>query len=198
MAMAVLKLHPGTKVATGPVTDTGFYYDFDSLTTFTPDDLTKITKEMERIIKANLPIIREVVDRDEIQTEIVGIEEPFKLEILNSIPEGEEITRYFIGNPDVGRGQLIEGSLIIPITHPPDNYKKIGLRVEVDQSGERLGKLIRNAELEKIPVLTIVGKKELESKTMTIRTKLAGDLGMLTLDEIITKLQEAIALKSFI
>ncbi len=95
---------------------------------------------------------------------------------------------------------------LLPVTEEVKEYaesvvsslKKIGLRVEVDQSGERLGKLIRTAELEKIPVLAVVGKKEAESKTLNVRTRLAGDLGALTLDEIVTKLQEAIALKTFI
>lgn len=123
MAMAVQKLYPGTKVAIGPVTSTGFYYDFDAPVTFTPEDLPKITKEMQRIIKANLPIIREVVTREDIKAEIVAGQEPYKLEILDSIPPEAEITRYFIGNPDVGRGKAIAGSLIEPVTtHPPSNY----------------------------------------------------------------------------
>lgn len=123
LAMAVQKLFPGTKVTIGPVTNTGFYYDFDSPVSFTPDDLAKITKEMRRIIKANLPVIREVVSREQIRTEIERLGEPYKLEILDSIPEGEEITRYFIGNPDVGRGEQLEPSLFIaPVNIPPRNY----------------------------------------------------------------------------
>ncbi len=70
MAMAVQILFPETKVTIGPTTDTGFYYDFDRAAPrqgrdrpqpFTPEDLTKITKQMRLIIKANLPIIREEV-----------------------------------------------------------------------------------------------------------------------------------------
>ena len=72
LAMAVQKLYPGTLVATGPVTETGFYYDFDSPVSFTPDDLPKIAACMRRIILANLPIIREVVDREQIQAEWVN------------------------------------------------------------------------------------------------------------------------------
>ncbi|MGB6301218.1 MAG: threonine--tRNA ligase [Rivularia sp. (in: cyanobacteria)] len=102
MAMAVQKLFPGTKVAIGPVTDTGFYYDFDCPVSITPDDLGKIEAEMRRIIKANLPIIREEVEREDIQKEITALNEPYKLEILERIPEQEIITRYFIGSPDAG------------------------------------------------------------------------------------------------
>ncbi|KAB8335907.1 threonine--tRNA ligase [Scytonema tolypothrichoides VB-61278] len=119
LAMAVQKLYPGTKVATGPVIETGFYYDFDSAVSFTPDDLPKITEEMRRIIKANLPIIREVVEREEIKAEIALASERLKLEILDSIPEGEEITRYFIGNPDPSRA---EPSLLASAIIPPNDY----------------------------------------------------------------------------
>ena len=102
MAMAVQKLFPGTKVAIGPVTDTGFYYDFDCPVSITTDDLSKIETQMRRIIKANLPIIREEVEREEIKQEIAALNEPYKLEILERIPEQEIISRYFIGSPDAG------------------------------------------------------------------------------------------------
>ena len=108
LAMAVQTLFPGTKVAIGPCTENGFYYDFDRASgaddnraqPFTPKDLKKIAKEMRRIIRANLPIIREVVEREEIQSEITALKEPYKQEILNGIPSEEAITRYFIGCVD--------------------------------------------------------------------------------------------------
>ena len=102
MAMAVQKLFEGTKVAIGPVTNTGFYYDFDCPVSITTDDLGKIEAQMRRIIKANLPIIREEVEREEIKKEIVTLNEPYKLEILERIPAEETISRYFIGTPDPG------------------------------------------------------------------------------------------------
>jgi threonyl-tRNA synthetase len=123
MAMAVQKLYPGTKVAIGPVTETGFFYDFDCPVTFTRENLPKIVKEMRRIIKANLPIVREVVSKQEIEAEIADLDEPYKLEILNSIPDGEIITRYFIGSPDTGKlikpDLEVEPSLLLPIIIPP-------------------------------------------------------------------------------
>ena len=103
MAMAVQKLFPGTKVAIGPVTDAGFYYDFDCPVSITTDDLSKIEAEMRRIIKDNLPIIREEVEREAIRKEIAELNEPYKLEILERIPEQEIITRYFIGIPDANK-----------------------------------------------------------------------------------------------
>ncbi|ABA24938.1 threonyl-tRNA synthetase / Ser-tRNA(Thr) hydrolase (plasmid) [Trichormus variabilis ATCC 29413] len=119
MAMAVKKVFPGTKVATGPVTENGFYYDFDCPVSITPDDLSKIEDQMRRIIKANLPIIREEVQREEIRTEIAQLNESYKLEILDRIPEGETITRYFIGSPDTGKP---ESSLFITDIQPASNY----------------------------------------------------------------------------
>lgn len=119
MAMAVQQLYPGTKVAIGPVTDTGFYYDFDCPVSLTPDDLEKIAGEMRRIIKANLPVIREEVEREEIRAEITQLNEPYKLEILERIPPGEIITRYFIGSPEVGQP---ESSLFVTDIRPANNY----------------------------------------------------------------------------
>jgi threonyl-tRNA synthetase len=104
LAMAVQALFPETKVTIGPWTETGFYYDFDRQAPFIPDDLTQIEAEMRRIIQANLPIIREVVDREQIRAEIEQINEPYKLEILDSIPPDEPITRYFIGCLDTLQG----------------------------------------------------------------------------------------------
>ncbi len=104
LAMAVQALFPETKVTIGPWTETGFYYDFDRQTPFTPDDLTQIEAEMRRIIHTNLPIIREVVDRAQIRAEIEQLNEPYKLEILDSILVDEPITRYAIGCLDILQG----------------------------------------------------------------------------------------------
>lgn len=126
LAMAVQTLFPETKVTIGPTTETGFYYDFDRKQPFTPEDLSKIEAEMRRIIQANLPVICEIVEREQIRDEIIELGENYKLEILNSIPEGETITRYFIGNPDAGKLSdcriNLEPSLIEPITLPPSEY----------------------------------------------------------------------------
>ena len=121
LAMAVQRLFPDAKVTVGPWTETGFYYDFDCPTPFTPEDLERIEAEMRSIIRADLPIIQETVDREAIKTEIEQLNEPYKLEILDGIPEGEIITRYFIGCPDSGRTNQpeVEPSLIDPVVIPP-------------------------------------------------------------------------------
>ena len=71
-----------------------------------------------------------------------------------------------------------------------------GLRVEVDASGDRLGKQIHTAELEKIPVVAVIGQREVDSQTLSIRTRQSGDLGTLTVSEVVEKLQGAIAQKT--
>ncbi|XP_019704255.2 threonine--tRNA ligase, chloroplastic/mitochondrial 2 isoform X2 [Elaeis guineensis] len=96
MAMAVQKLFPGSKVTIGPWIDNGFYYDFD-MEPLTDKDLKRIKKEMDRIINRNLPLIREELSREEAKRRIMALDEPYKLEILDSIKE-EPITIYHIGN----------------------------------------------------------------------------------------------------
>ena len=96
MAMAVQKLFPKAQVTIGPWTETGFYYDFDVEEPFTEKDLKAIKKEMVKIIKRKLPVIREEVSRAEAERRIKAIAEPYKLEILASIEE--PITIYHLGD----------------------------------------------------------------------------------------------------
>ena len=66
----------------------------------------------------------------------------------------------------------------------------------MDASGDRLGKQIRTAELEKIPVVAVIGQREVDSQTLSIRTRQRGDLGGLTMPEVIERLQGAINQKT--
>ena len=70
-----------------------------------------------------------------------------------------------------------------------------GYRVEIDQSSERLGKKIRNAELEKIPLVAIIGNREVEQQNLTVRVRKFGDLGAISLSDFKAKLADAIAQK---
>ncbi len=89
MADAVQRLFPGTKVAFGPATDDGFYYDYDRPDgSFSEDDLRLIEEKMGEIIQANTPFRREVVTRDEARKILSDLDEPFKLEHLERL-EGE-------------------------------------------------------------------------------------------------------------
>lgn len=110
MAMAVQKLFPKAQVTIGPWTETGFYYDFDTPEPFSEADLKAIKKEMDRIIKKKLPVIREEVTRAEAQRRIAAIGEPYKLEILDSIQE--PITLYHLGEEwwDLCAGPHVEST----------------------------------------------------------------------------------------
>lgn len=92
MAQAVRRLFPEVKLAIGPAIDTGFYYDFDTATTFTAEDLEKIEAEMKRIAKENLKIERFELPRDE-ALELMK-DEPYKTELISDLPEGEVISFY--------------------------------------------------------------------------------------------------------
>ncbi|AFZ03269.1 threonine--tRNA ligase [Calothrix sp. PCC 6303] len=97
MAMAVQKLFPKVQVTIGPWIENGFYYDFDSPEAFTEKDLKAIYKEMIKIINRKLPLLREEVSREEAETRIKAINEPYKLEILGDI-KTEPITIYHLGD----------------------------------------------------------------------------------------------------
>ncbi|MEL4893986.1 threonine--tRNA ligase [Crocosphaera sp. Alani8] len=71
--------------------------------------------------------------------------------------------------------------------------QSLGIRAEADTSGERLGKMIRNGEKQKIPVMAVVGAKEIEENALSIRTRASGELGTMIVDDVIEKLSDAIA-----
>ncbi|MBQ7227606.1 MAG: threonine--tRNA ligase [Clostridia bacterium] len=98
LAQAVKNLFPGAKLAIGPAIKTGFYYDFDLPSSISMDDLPKIEKEMESIIKADLPIIRTNVTRKQAVTKMRGFDEIYKLQLIEDLPRGSTITLYSQGN----------------------------------------------------------------------------------------------------
>ena len=100
MAMAVQRLHKDAQVTIGPWIDRGFYYDFDLKTPLSDTDLNKIKKEMRRLTRKNLPFRREEVSVDEARSRIAAQNEPYKMEILDSIVARDPsapITIYHIG-----------------------------------------------------------------------------------------------------
>ncbi len=94
MAEAVQGLYPGVKVTIGPVIENGFYYDFDASEPFTPEDLEKIEKRMAEIVSENRPLLRKTVSRKEAVKTFSDMGENYKLEIIDGLPEGEDITIY--------------------------------------------------------------------------------------------------------
>ena len=92
LAQAIKRLYPEIKLAIGPAIDNGFYYDFDTDTPFTPEMLEKIEEEMKKIIKEDLPIERFSLPKQEALN--LMKDEPYKQELINELPEGEEISFY--------------------------------------------------------------------------------------------------------
>lgn len=109
MAEAVQKLFPGTQVTIGPSIENGFYYDFARNEPFTTDDLPKIEAEMRRIVERNSPFIREVWTRDEAIEYFTKKGELYKVELIQDLPESEEISIYRQGEGEDGWLDLCRG-----------------------------------------------------------------------------------------
>ena len=94
MAQAIKRLYPNTKLAIGPSIADGFYYDVDPETPLTAEDMEKIEAEMKKIVKEALPIERFTLPREEAIALMREKEEPYKVELIEDLPEGEEISFY--------------------------------------------------------------------------------------------------------
>ena len=118
MAQAVQRLFPSAQVTIGPVIEDGFFYDFAYERPFTPEDLESIEKEMVKISKENLPVTRSVMSRDDAVEFFRGMNEGYKVQILESIPSGEDLSFYKQGDfidlcrgphvPDTGKLQAFK------------------------------------------------------------------------------------------
>ena len=128
MARAVQELWPEVKVTIGPVRDHGWFYDFDREEPFTPEDLGAIEARMKQIINARDPVRTEVWDRARAVEYYRGRGEPFKLELLDRIPEGEDIRMYWHGDwQDLCRGPHLQHTGQVPadafkLTHVAGAY----------------------------------------------------------------------------
>lgn len=98
LAQAVKNIYPTVQLAIGPAVKDGFYYDFDFKTPITQADFEKIEAEMKSIIKADMPIVKQTVSRQEAEKLIKKMKQTYKMELLSDIPEGEEITFYTQGD----------------------------------------------------------------------------------------------------
>ena len=111
MSQAIKRLFPETKLAIGPSIDEGFYYDFDSEYRFSEEDFEKIEAEMKKIIKENLKLERFELPRKEAIKLMEEKEEPYKVELINDLPEGETISFYRQGEfTDLCAGPHVEST----------------------------------------------------------------------------------------
>ena len=97
MAQAIKRLYPQVKLAIGPAIDEGWYYDFDADFSFTPEHLSAIEAEMKKICKERLPIVRSEKPRAEAIAYMQEKDEPYKVELIEDLPEGETISFYTQG-----------------------------------------------------------------------------------------------------
>ncbi|WP_323008375.1 threonine--tRNA ligase [Paracoccus sp. (in: a-proteobacteria)] len=128
MARAVQELWQDVKVTIGPVRDQGWFYDFDRAEPFTPEDLGLIEARMKQIIAARDPVRTEVWDRDRALAYYEDRGEPFKIELVNRIPEGEPLRMYWHGDwQDLCRGPHLQHTGQVPadafrLTHVAGAY----------------------------------------------------------------------------
>jgi len=110
MAEAVMKMFPEAKIAIGPSIENGFYYDFDLPRALKPEDLEEIEATMKEIIARNVPFTRESISRDEAKVRFS--DQPYKLELINDLPEDEEISIYTQDTfTDLCRGPHVENTV---------------------------------------------------------------------------------------
>ena len=115
MARAVQEIWPDVKVTIGPVRDNGWFYDFDRQEPFTPEDLGAIEKRMKEIINARDAVRTELWSRDKVRQYYTDNNEPYKVEILDKIPEGEDIRMYWHGEwMDLCRGPHLQHTGQVP------------------------------------------------------------------------------------
>ncbi|WP_312528467.1 threonine--tRNA ligase [Paracoccus sp. (in: a-proteobacteria)] len=128
MARAVQEIWPDVKVTIGPVRDAGWFYDFDRAEPFTPEDLGQIEQKMKQIINAKDPVRTEVWDRARALKHYEDRNEPFKVELINRIPEGEDLRMYWHGDwQDLCRGPHLQSTGQVPadafkLTHVAGAY----------------------------------------------------------------------------
>jgi threonyl-tRNA synthetase len=128
MARAVQEIWPDVKVTIGPVRDYGWFYDFDRAEPFTPEDLGAIEAKMKQIINARDPVKTETWDRARAIAFYTARNEPFKVELINRIPEGEDLRMYWHGNwQDFCRGPHLQHTGQVPadafkLTHVAGAY----------------------------------------------------------------------------
>ena len=128
MARAVQELWPDVKVTIGPVRDFGWFYDFDRAEPFTPEDLGAIEARMKQIIAAREPVRTEIWDRARAVAHYESTNEPYKVELIARIPDGEDVRMYWHGDwQDLCRGPHLQHTGQLPadafkLTHVAGAY----------------------------------------------------------------------------
>ncbi len=176
LAQAVKRLYPGVKLAIGPATDNGFYYDFDTETPFTNEDLAKIEKEMKKIVAENIAVERSVLSREEALKRAMDSGEIYKAELIEELPDGEEISFYTQGDfADLCAGPHVASTGKVRV---PKLLKTAGAYWRGDEKNKMLQRIYGTAFLEQKDLDDYLTKlKEAEERD---HNKLGRELGYFT------------------
>ena len=181
MAQAIKRLYPEIKLAIGPSIDNGFYYDFDTDIPFTPEMLEKIEEEMKKIVKEDLKLERFVLPRDK-ALELMK-NEPYKQELINDLPEDEELSFYTQGEfTDLCAGPHI------PSTGPVKAFKLLTIAGAYWRGSEK------NKMLQRIYGISFPKASELEEYLQKLEEakqrdhrKLGKELGIFMTNDLVGK-----------
>ena len=179
LAQAVQELFPGAQVTIGPVIEDGFYYDFSYERGFTPEDLERIEKRMKELAKADLPVSRETLARDDAVAYFRSIGEHYKAEIIAGIPEDEAITLYGQGEwKDLCRGPHV------PSTGHLKAFKltrTAGAYWRGDSSNEQLRRIYGTAWADSKSLKAYLGR--LEEAAKRDHRRIGTDLDLFSIQE---------------
>jgi len=149
-AQALLRIYPDSKLTIGPVVEDGFYYDINSERTFSPNDFPGIELEMEKIVREDLPVYREEISKHDALKLFAN--NPFKVEMINELPEHEKISMYKQGEFfDLCRGP-----------HVPRTSRLKAVKLS-KVAGAYWRADVKNAQLQRIYGLAFVEKKDLDA-----------------------------------
>ena len=169
LAQAVKRLYPATKLAIGPAIENGFYYDFDSEVSFTPETLAALEEEMKKIVKENLKIERFVLPREQ-ALELMK-DEPYKTQLINDLPADAEISFYKQGEftdlcagPHVNYTKKVKAFKLLNVTGAywrGDSKNKMLQRIygTAFQSKEELDEYVKKLEEAKLRDHRKIGKE---------------------------------------
>ena len=184
LAKALISLYPQTKLTIGPAIEDGFYYDIDLDKSITPEEYGTIEKKMKEILNKGEAFIRKVVSKDEALK--LFKDNPYKCEIINELPEGEEVSLYYTGDDffDLCRGPHVESSR---------NLQNYAFKIHAVNGAYWRGSE-KNKMLQRVYCYAFRTKKELadhiqmlEEAKKNDHRKLGKELGIFMFNELVGK-----------
>ena len=184
LAGAIKEIYGNVKFGIGPAIDTGFYYDFDMEKNITPDDFEAIENKMKEIVALNLDMVKEVVSKEEALK--IFKDEPYKLELINDLPEDEEISIYHLGDKfdDLCRGPHVENTKFL---------RNVAFKID-RVSGAYWRGSEKNKMMQRVYVYCYESKDELKEQLRRVQEamerdhrKLGKELGIFMFSDLVGK-----------